>query len=122
MAARADVHQHREQERNPVFFPFVSELLRKCWEKIWKEAHQIYPAVPESAPARLCRHIMELKRTKSYFHTESLLALCSPTVEWNFISAGGEAGTGAEHRLFVFVADASRGESDMFLVHKAATE
>jgi len=51
-----------------------------------------------------------------------LLALCLATVESNFVSAGCEAGTGAEHHLFVSAADASRGESDVFLVHKAATE
>lgn len=73
-------------------------------------------------PALLCCHIIELKRNKSYFHTESLLALCLVTVESNVVSAGCEAGTGAEYHLFVFAADASRGESNVFLIHKAATE
>lgn len=73
-------------------------------------------------PAFLCCRIIELKRNKSYFHTESLLALCLAAVESNFISAGCEAGTGAEYVLFVFVADANRGESNVLLIHKAATE
>lgn len=33
---RADVHQYRAQEKNTVFFPFVSELLKKHWKKILK--------------------------------------------------------------------------------------
>lgn len=82
----------------------------------------IYTAIQESMPALLCCHIIELKRNKSYFHTESLLALCLVTVESNVVSAGCEAGTGAEYHLFVFAADASRGESNVFLIHKAATE
>lgn len=51
-----------------------------------------------------------------------MLALCLATVESNFVSAGCEAETGAEYRLFVFAADASRGERNVFLIHKAATE
>lgn len=82
----------------------------------------IYIAIQESVSALLCCRIMELKRNKSYFHTESLLALCLATVESGFISAGCEAETGAECRLFVFGADASRGESNVFLIHKAARE
>lgn len=85
-------------------------------------ASYIYLAVEESVSALLCCHIMELKRNKSYFHTESLLALCLATVESGFISAGCEAQTGAEHRLFVFGADASRGESNVFLIQKTARE
>lgn len=87
-----------------------------------KWAPHIDTAARESMPAPLCCHIIELKRNKSDFHTDSLLALCLATVESHFASAGCEAVTGAESPLFVLTADASRGESDVFLAHKASIE
>lgn len=87
-----------------------------------KWAPRIHTAAQGSVPALLCCHIIELKRNKSDFHTDSLLTLCLATVESNFASAGGEAVTGAEYPLFVRTADASRGESAVFLAQKAPIE
>lgn len=116
------MHQSPAQERAAGLFPFVSELVKKRWRKMLKWAPRIHTAAQGSVPALLCCHIIELKRNKSDFHTDSLLALCLATVESNFASAGGEAVTGAEYPLFVRTADASRGESAVFLAQKAPME